>query len=123
MHFSGPLPPPEILAKYNEAVPNGAERIMAMAESQSKHRQELEKRVISANIRAQRFGSVLGFLVCMAAIGSGTFLIYAGKSTEGLVPIIGALGGLVAIFVLGKQRQKKELDNKSTTLAATTQQP
>jgi uncharacterized membrane protein len=41
-HFSGPLPPPEILAKYNDALPNGAERIVAMAEGQMKHRQALE---------------------------------------------------------------------------------
>ena len=28
--FSGPLPPPEILAKYNSVVPNAAERIITM---------------------------------------------------------------------------------------------
>lgn len=32
--FSGPLPPPAMLAQYNDVVPNGAERIMAMAERQ-----------------------------------------------------------------------------------------
>jgi uncharacterized membrane protein len=44
--FSGPLPPPEILTKYNEAIPNGAERIMAMAERQAAHRQNIELRVV-----------------------------------------------------------------------------
>ena len=122
MQFSGPLPPPEILAKYNEAIPNGAERIMAMAENQSQHRQGLEKQVVSANIRAQRFGSILGFLVCLAAIGSGTFLIYEGKSTEGLVPIIGALGSLLGVFIWGRIEQKKEIDKKSAALTATTPQ-
>jgi uncharacterized membrane protein len=44
--FSGPLPPPSILGKYNDILPNGAERIMKMAENQSTHRIELEKLAI-----------------------------------------------------------------------------
>lgn len=44
--FSGPLPPPEILGEYNEMLKDGAERIMKMAENQSKHRIELEKHTI-----------------------------------------------------------------------------
>ena len=39
--FSGPLPPPTILNKYNEIIENGAERIMKMAENQSEHRIKL----------------------------------------------------------------------------------
>jgi uncharacterized membrane protein len=120
MHFSGPLPPPEILAKYNDAIPNGAERIMAMAESQSQHRQKLEKDVVAAGIRAQKVGSILGFLICIAALASGTFLIYAGRSVEGLVPIIGALSGLVAVFIYGKRQQKKELEQKSQAIVPST---
>ena len=119
MRFSGPLPPPEILARYNDAIPGGAERILAMAENQSKHRQSLEQKVVDANCRAQRNGTILGFLICMAAIGSGTFLIDVGKSAEGLVPIIGALGGLVAIFVIGKSQQRKDLEQKGNALAET----
>jgi uncharacterized membrane protein len=30
--FSGPLPSPEVLARYNDALPGGAERIVALAE-------------------------------------------------------------------------------------------
>jgi uncharacterized membrane protein len=118
MHFSGPIPPPEILSKYNDAVPNGAERILAMAESQSQHRQALEKKVVDSNCRAQRNGTVFGFLLCLAAIGSGTFLIYIGKSAAGLVPIIGALGALAGVFIYGKREQKKDLQRKGDAIIA-----
>ncbi|ELR72618.1 hypothetical protein C900_00997 [Fulvivirga imtechensis AK7] len=33
---SGPIPDPETLSHYNKIIPNGAERIMAMAENQQK---------------------------------------------------------------------------------------
>jgi len=35
--FSGPLPPPEILAKYNSVLSDAAERIISMAENQATH--------------------------------------------------------------------------------------
>jgi uncharacterized membrane protein len=96
---------------------------MAMAETQSTHRRTLEKDVIAAGIRAQKVGSVLGFLICIAALGSGTFLIYAGKSAEGLVPIIGALGALVTTFIYGKQQQQKDLAQKAKGIVSSTTSP
>src|SRR5882757_310595 len=44
--WRGPLPPPDILKGYNDAVPDGAERILRMAEKQSQHRMDMEKKVI-----------------------------------------------------------------------------
>ncbi|MFH1760058.1 MAG: DUF2335 domain-containing protein [bacterium] len=43
--FSGPIPHPQILQKYNEIVPDAAARIIKMAENQATHRQDLEKTV------------------------------------------------------------------------------
>jgi uncharacterized membrane protein len=114
--FSGPLPPPEILVKYNDAIPGGAERILVMAEKQSQHRQNIEKAVIEANCKAQRIGPIFGFIVCMTAILGGIYLIRLGKSTEGLVAIISAVGSLATVFVFGKHKQKKELDDKAKDL-------
>lgn len=43
MFHSGPLPPPQQLAQYNETVPNGGERIFKVFEEQSAHRRYLER--------------------------------------------------------------------------------
>lgn len=110
--FSGPLPPPEILTKYNEAIPNGAERIMAMAERQAAHRQNIELRVVKANTRNQYLGSILGFILCSLAIGGGIYLISTGRNAEGLTSIISALVALVAAFFRGRAGQEKERREK-----------
>lgn len=52
--FSGPLPPPEILRRFDEVVPGAAERIIKMAEEQSGHRRELEKKVIESDVSRSR---------------------------------------------------------------------
>jgi len=43
---SGPLPQAAELAAYNQAVPDGAQRIVAMAEKQAGHRMSIEAQVI-----------------------------------------------------------------------------
>jgi len=111
--FSGPLPPPEVLEKYNQVIPGLAERIITMAEQQSKHRQGLERTVVESNAFVQKIGPFLGFIVAMTAVGGGIELILKGRDGYGLAAILGALASLAGVFVYGKSKQKKELDGKA----------
>jgi uncharacterized membrane protein len=115
--FSGPLPPPEILQRYNEIVPGAADRIIKMAESQHDHRQALEKSVVDSNVFSQKIGLSLGFVIAMTAICGGIWLSAIGKSGSGLTAIIGALAALVGVFVYGKVQQGKELAEKANALS------
>ena len=121
--FIGPIPPPEILSKYNEALPNAAERIVAMAESQLKHRQSLEAKVVDSNCKAQQRGPIYGFLVCLAAIGGGIYLIHTGHEPSGLAAILTPLGGIAAVFIYGKISQQKQLASQATLVAPPQNQP
>jgi len=112
----GPLPAPEALERYNQILPGAADRILAMAERQEQHRQELEQQVITSNISSQKLGVKLGFVIAMTAIVGGIGLALAGKSGAGLTSIIGALAALVGVFVYGKKHQGRELDEKAQAL-------
>jgi uncharacterized membrane protein len=118
--FVGPLPPPGMLVKYNEAFPGAAERLVAMAERQSTHREALETTVLSASVTSQKRGSYFGFIISMTAILGGIYLIALGKSVQGLVAIISSLTALTVVFVLGRKKQDKELKEKSEALAKRT---
>ena len=106
--FSGPIPHPAILADYNEVVPNAAERIIAMAEKQSKHRIEIEKQVIKNDIRSSHLGKILGFLLALTSIVGSIFLLYLGKNLTGFFLWFGTLGSLVGVFVYGTDSRRKE---------------
>lgn len=114
--FSGPLPPPGLLAKYNEVITNGAERIMAMAERQSVHREGIERLVIEENIASQKRGSIFAFIICLVALLGGFYLIATGKNGYGLASIIGSLATLAGVFVYAKREQRKEREEKSAAL-------
>ena len=53
--FRGPVPPPEVLAGYEATLPGAADRILAMAERQSRHRQELETTVVAGESKADHW--------------------------------------------------------------------
>ena len=85
---------------------------MAMAESQLQHRQSLESAVVQANVTAQSRGQISAFLLAALAIGGGIWLIAHDKNVEGLTAIIGAVTGLVAVYVWGRYEQGRERARK-----------
>lgn len=105
---SGPLPPPNELQKYNEIIPNGAERLMALYEKQVEHRIELEKTVIKADVKKQTLGQIFAFIITMVITIAGVVLLLCDKRIEGLTSIIVALASLVGVFVYGVRSQRKE---------------
>jgi uncharacterized membrane protein len=117
--WSGPLPQPEALERYNQIVPTAAERIIRMAETQHDHRLAIEKEVVDSNVNSQKLGTILGFIIAMTAIVGGIFLAYVGRETSGLVSIITALVGLAGVFVYGKSEQKKDLAKKTEAVVTT----
>ncbi len=111
-HFSGPIPHPDILRGMEEVVPGSAAKIINMAVDQSNHRRNLETTVVNSLSKQSGRGQWLGFIIAIIGLGISGFLIYTGHDTAGSVIGVADLGGLVSIFVIGKQQQKNELENK-----------
>ena len=74
----GPLPDPESLEYYNEIIPKGADRIMAMAEKQSEHRRKLEELIVISQLKQSNTGQYLAFAIGLAALATSAFCIVNG---------------------------------------------
>lgn len=111
--FSGPLPHPDILRKYDEIYPGAAKIIIEMAKSQSEHRQELEKTVIISDIKNSKLGLYFGFLIGMTGIMAGAAIILSGQVLAGEFLSAISLGSLVGTFVYGSRGRKKERESKN----------
>ncbi len=112
VYHQGPLPDAETLARYGEIIPQGADRIMKMAENQSDHRIGLEKTVIASQqalaARGQQFGLAIGVIGILAA----AYLAMNNHDT-----VAGVIGGttvvsLAVAFITGRRVQQKELQEK-----------
>src|SRR2546425_4173862 len=111
--WEGPLPPPGVLQQYNNAFPGCAERLVAMAENQSKHRQDLERTVVAGNDRRADRGQIIGAFLAVLSIAGGVFLLYNGKSVEGYSTLIGAAAVFGGAYIISTRRQDQELKQKS----------
>ena len=110
--FSGPLPPPHIVERYERVLPGAAERIFKMAEDQSRHRRDLETLVIHSDIRNSKLGLVFGLIIGLAALIAAVIMVYFGNVTGGSLLGVGTITALVGVFVYGSQGRKKERKEK-----------
>ncbi|NOZ73082.1 MAG: DUF2335 domain-containing protein [Chloroflexi bacterium] len=115
-HYSGPLPPPEILAGYNEVVPDSASLLIEQFLEQGRHRRELEKFVVTNDVKRANWGLVAGFIISMVSILGSFYTISLGYKLEGLTGVIVSLGSLVAAFFYGTYSRKKERQEKEQAL-------
>ena len=106
--FAGPIPPPAVLAQYNNIIPGAADRILAMAERQAEHRQTSERKLITANIVNERIGLIFAFLIGLGAIGSGVYCVAVGQPIPASFIGGGGVIGLVVAFIYGSKAGKNK---------------
>ena len=111
--YEGPIPLARELDHYDKVLPGSADRILTMAEEQSKHRRRMEDEMLGASIKAERAGQFFGFVIFLSAVILGFTLIILGKDIIGLVSLLGAVGGIIGLFVYNRQDEKEELKKKN----------
>lgn len=102
--FRGPLPPPELLRRYDEAVPGAGERILDLAE------EEQRKRASSVNgaVETMRRGQSCGLAVTLAALGVVAHTAYLGHPVVATILGGATLTSLVTVFVAGRPSGGRE---------------
>ncbi len=102
--FAGPLPPPDLLAKYERALPGLADHIVGMAEAEGDRRRRLQQRAV----RLSELGLAAAFVIAMTALGGGIYLVHEGSSREGMGSILLAISSLVLVFLTRGKRHAGE---------------
>ncbi|HET8575347.1 MAG TPA: DUF2335 domain-containing protein [Candidatus Paceibacterota bacterium] len=106
--FSGPLPHPYILSRYEQIVPGAAERILAMAEKQSAHRQSLEAQTVKSDNLKSTLGVVFAFVIVLLGFALAAYTAINGREIFASVLGAGLLVGLVSTFIYGTNLRKEE---------------
>lgn len=110
VRFSGPIPDPDSLLRYNEIVPGSADRLIALAEGESRHRRDQEQKQLEANIWLAREnqreafrGQLFGFMIGIAALTAGSITAVRGAPVAGGIIGGAAIVGLVTAFIIGRK--------------------
>jgi uncharacterized membrane protein len=120
---SSPLPDPAEIAAYNQIIPNGADRIMKMAEDQTAHRISIEKIIITSQQNQAFFGQVCGLIIGLSGLAMATFAAISGQPWFGGTIGGTTLIGLVSVFLYSRHSQKRELSQKQQQMMRPAQTP
>jgi uncharacterized membrane protein len=111
--FSGPIPPPDLLERYNQMIPDGANRILKMAENQSTHRQYIEKWAVIGGTILSYLGVLCAAGIALGSLYIGSKLIQSGYVIPGSLFGGGGLTGLVAAFIYGTRSRREERERRN----------
>ena len=110
--YAGPLPHPDILARYDEIAPGSARILIEKFVQQTDHRVALERLVISGDNRRAYLGLGAAFIIAMGGLGLAYVLVTMGHAIEGAI-----FGGfdfvaLVGTFIYGTNARRQEREEK-----------
>lgn len=111
--FAGPLPPPEIFRQYESILSGSADRILTMAEQQSRHRQDLESRALDSNAYTAKWGQRFAFVLGVSGIIGAVVLVALGRTWPGMVIFFADFFGLAGLFLWAEAQGRKELRRKA----------
>jgi len=103
--YTGSLPPPEHLMQYDKVIPEGAERIMRIAEKDQEHRLKAETTLVTSDVTTTRLGQIFGLTMGMTIVMLGFICIMQGHDLAGSFMSGSSVVGLVSIFVIGRNKR------------------
>jgi uncharacterized membrane protein len=118
--YSGPIPHPSIVERYERTLPGSADRILSMAEAQQIANIEYERQDQQIRVRVDmttiqgliwnvRLGMFLVVGLALAIVLIGMRIMELGHSAEGFAVIVGAACGIGVAYMKslgrGKDRQ------------------
>jgi uncharacterized membrane protein len=117
--FRGPLPPPDVLQRYEEIHPGTAERVLQQFERETQHRHAIEQKLVDgqleiqrAEIPAFRLGQVFAFIIAIVGLLAAAYCVstvpaaghaWAGASIAGI-----SLATLTGLFIYGRKAKAAE---------------
>ena len=112
MRLEGPIPLPDAMREYDHMLPGLAARIVEWAEREAEHRRAMERSLV----RLSWAGLWCALAVTLVTIGGGMLLALRGRNTAGLIGIVGAVAGLVIVFVAGRRRLSADTLAQASTV-------
>ncbi len=105
-HYSGPLPRPEDLAKYDQIVPGAAERIIKMAEKEMQHRHATEDKLSKGMTITTYLSIVFAFISVLILCAIVVYALYLGFSTVAASIAVGSIAAVAGVFIYKTKRKK-----------------
>lgn len=105
--YSGPLPPANQFAQYEETLPGAADRILSLTEKEAEHRHKNEDAIVEKSMFLGDRGQIFAFILSLISLGGILASILLKQPTAAIAPTIIALTGLSSVFINFLNTKKK----------------
>jgi uncharacterized membrane protein len=109
-HYSGPIPPPQVLAHFEEIYPGAAEKIFSLAEKEAEHRHridsislETERQEMEKEFAEARLGQIFAMGSTVSAVVVTITAVTLGYEKAAIAIWTTTVVGLVAAFIKGRK--------------------
>ncbi|MCY4538398.1 MAG: hypothetical protein OXE52_09250 [Chloroflexi bacterium] len=109
-HFSGPLPPPDVLNQYDSET---RKTIVAESVKQRRHRADTESRGQILFFVRDILSLLIAFALAFRLIDGSIYSIQQGQSIEGLLGIGGAVAVIAGAFLRDRKRRRDRIERDS----------
>jgi len=106
--WSGPTPPPEVIAKFDQMVPGSAEKYIDAPLKEAEHRRKLEEMDLRADIRSKYIGQMFGFMIALGILIVSIFCVYMKQPLAGFGALFIGAASFAGIFLYLKPKEGKE---------------
>lgn len=121
LSYNSPIPPPEILAGYGRTQADAPDRILAMAERQEAHRQQMEKIVVEAGAASASKAINITAYIATLFVGASVYMVHEHYAVYGIVTLGSTLAALAGVNIYGRAAQKQERTEKAKRLTESDQ--
>jgi len=108
----GPLPDPDTLKKYNEILPDAADRIFRMAEKSQNHDHNREICIIENEIKKINKGQNFALIITILGLTGAVICAALNQPVVGSVIGGSTLASIAASFLTGRKKKEKEESEK-----------
>ncbi|MHB2093339.1 DUF2335 domain-containing protein [Pantoea dispersa] len=111
--FQGPVPPPGMLAQYNEIVPGLANRLVELTEKEQAHRHRWMDGNLKLKSGTVSRGQWMAFTLSLLILLMAFFFADKGNTTFAGLLVTVDLIGLASVFIAGRvEKHKPPADDK-----------
>ena len=116
--YSGIIPPPSVIDGYERNCPGATDRILMMTENELKNKQELDRKeqenihecrkmALEFDIKHNKRGQILGFILLFIMLVGGFVLVFIGKEIGGYATIVGSISLALSSLIWSNSKNKK----------------
>lgn len=116
--YSGIIPHPSIVGRWESIMPGSADRILTLTEKHQENRMAIERSMFADFIKREQLGMWFYFVIALVMMIGGIIIILSGHSTIGLAALAAPLATIAGSFIYSQRHSGRRAEAEPSITAS-----